>query len=344
MKIFIVALLIIGTHPIVTAGQTPIDRSILALPPDTVVAVVDGREITLGEIDEFSRLRDAKKLFQLNQQLFELRERALNMMLGERLLAREAADAGITVDELVARLRVEPIDEREVDAMVEDARRRGAAIGADELRPMIRDYLRDQKRSAARERRIRQLKEEHARAGRPIVWNLQPPRVKVPVSAGDPTKGNGSIEMLQFSDFECPFCQRAQPAIREVLTRYEGKIKMVWKDFPLPIHTHAVGAAVAARCAHEQGKFWQYHDVLFANQQALSAAELRRHAGTVGLDLEQFDACIATGRHQDAIRAELEPDDHPIQVTPTLLINGRMVTGAVGVEQLAAIVEQELER
>ena len=343
MKTFIAALLI-GTYPVVAAGQTPIDRSILALPPDTVVAVVDGKQITLAEIDEFSRVRDPKKLFQLNQQLFELRERALNMMLGERLLAREAAEAGVTVDELVARLRVEPVDEREVDAMVEDARRRGAPIGADELRPMIRDHLRDQKRTAARERRIRQLKEEHAKAGRPIVWNLQPPRVKVPVSASDPTKGNGRVEMLQFSDFECPFCQRAQPAIRELLTRYEGKIKMVWKDFPLPMHAHAIGAAVAARCAHEQGKFWQFHDVLFANQQALTAAELRRHAATVGLDLGRFDACIATGRHEEALRAELEPGDHPIAVTPTLLINGRMVTGAVGVEQLAAIVEQELER
>lgn len=119
---------------------------------------------------------------------------------------------------------------------------------------------------------------------------------------------------------------------------------MVWKDFPLPIHEHAVEAAAAARCAHEQRKFWQYHDVLFANQQALSAADLRRHAATVGLDLPQFDACVASGRHRKAIREELEPEDHPIEVTPTLLVNGRMVTGAVGVEQLAAIVEQELER
>src|SRR5687768_1119858 len=343
MKRFIAAV-VISAYPMIASGQTPVDRSILALPPDTVVARVDGDEITLGEIDEFSRVRDPKKVFQLNQQLFELRERALNMMLGERRLAREAADAGITVDELVARLRVDPIDEREVDVMVEDARRRGAPIGSEQLRPMIRDYLRDQKRGAARERRIRQLKEEHAQAGKPIVSHLQPPRVKVPVSAGDPTTGNGPVEILQFSDFECPFCQRAQPAIREVLARYEGQIKMVWKDFPLPIHVHAVAAAAAARCAHEQGKFWQYHDVLFANQQALSAAELRRHAATVGVDLPQFEACVATGKHQEAIRAELEVDDYPIEVTPTLLINGRMVTGAVGVEQLAAIVEQELGR
>ena len=343
MKPFIAALLL-GTYPIIAAGQTPIDRSILALPADTVVAIVDGDEITLGEVDEFSRVRDRKKVFQLNQQLFELRERALNMMLGERLLAREAADAGITVDELVATFRVEAIDEREVDAMVEDARRRGAPIAAEQLRPMIRDYLRDQKRSAARERRIRQLKEEHAKAGKPIAMNLQPPRVKVPVRTGDPTKGQGPVEILQFSDFECPYCQRAQPNIHELMVRYDGKIRMVWKDFPLPGHEHAIAAAVAARCAHEQGKFWQYHDVLFANQHALSAAELRRHGATVGLELETFDACVATGRHQEAIRAELQADDHPIAVTPTLLINGRMVTGAVGVEQLAAIVEQELAR
>ena len=108
--------------------------------------------------------------------------------------------------------------------------------------------------------------------------NLQPPRVKIPVAATDPTKGSGPIEILEFSDFECPYCQKAQSMIREMLAKYEGKVKLVWKDFPLPNHEYAVPAAVAARCAQEQGKFWEYHDVLFANQQALTSPDLRRHA------------------------------------------------------------------
>jgi protein-disulfide isomerase len=168
--------------------------------------------------------------------------------------------------------------------------------------------------------------------------------VKVPVTANDPTRGSGSIEVVEFSDFECPFCQKAQPMIREMLAKYEGKVKLVWKDFPLPNHHHAVPAAIAARCAQDQGKFWEYHDVLFANQQALTSRDLRLHAGTVGLDLAAFDGCLSAGRHQDALAAVLDSaESHLVEATPTFLVNGRLVQGAVPLYELAAIIDEELE-
>ena len=131
--------------------------------------------------------------------------------------------------------------------------------------------------------------------------------------------------------------------VRELLTKYDGKVRLIWKDFPLPDHPHAVPAAVAARCAAEQGGFWEYHDVLFANQQALTPADLRRHAATARLDLAKFEDCIATGKHQEALEAVVdEAPEHLIGVTPTFLVNGRVVEGAVPLYEISAIIDQEL--
>ena len=340
MKISI-ATILLCMLPVVGAGQSD---PLASLPSDTVVAVLDGVPIKLSEVDAFSHTKDPRKLFQLNQQLFELREQVLSAMIGERLLAREAQKARMLVDDYVATLPTEPIDEHDVEALVTDALRRNAAIDSEKLQALIRDHLRDQKRAEARRKHIEELKLEQKKAGKPIVMKLQPPRVRVPVAATDPMKGGGPIEIIEFSDFECPYCQKAQPVLRELMSRYDGKVKLVWKDFPLAIHQNAVPAAAAARCAHEQSKFWEYHDVLFANQQALSPRDLRMHATTVGLDPEKFDECVKTGRHPDEIVAELaELRNHPVEATPTFLINGRLVQGAVPLYEMTTIIEQELE-
>ena len=100
---------------------------------------------------------------------------------------------------------------------------------------------------------------------------------------------------------------------------------------------------MAARCAAEQGRFWEYHDVLFENQQALTAADLRRHARTAGVDVTAFDACIGTGKHQEALAAVVaDAQEHLVEVTPTFLVNGRVVEGAVPLYEIAAIIEEEL--
>ncbi len=339
MKILI-ATILICLHPTVGTPQS----SQVELPSDTVVAIIDGVHVKLSEVNAVVLNLDAKRLFSLNQQLYSVRERALTTLIGERLLARAAKDAGMTVEDYVEALPADAVQERDVELMVAGAIKRNAAIDRDKLHELAREHLRDQKRQEARRRHIEELKLEHKKAGRPIVMNLQPPRVKIPVAATDPTRGNGPVEILEFSDFECPYCQKAQSMVRELLAKYEGKIKLVWKDFPLPNHEYAVPAAAAARCAQEQGKFWEYHDVLFANQQALSSTDLRRHAQTIGLDLATFDGCVSAGRHQEALAAVLDSSgSHLVEATPTFLVNGRIVQGAVPLYELGAIIDQELE-
>ena len=337
MRIIITAMLLALT-PSFVAAQAQTD-----LPPDTVVAIIDGVEVRLSEVTSVALTLDGKRLFSLNQQLHNVRERALTSLIGERLLGQAAKDAGMTVEEYVEALPAEPVDDKDIELMLASALQRNAAIDPDKLRELIREHLRNQKRQDARRAHIEQLKLDHKKAGKPIVMKLQPPRLKVDVRPDDPKKGNGPIEIIEFSDFECPYCQKAQPMIRELLAKYDGKVRLVWKDFPLPNHQHAVAAAIAARCAGEQGRFWEYHDVLFDNQRALAPADLRRHARTAGVDVPTFDACIQSGKHREAIGEVLDTTtEHLVEVTPTFLINGRVVQGAVPLYDMVAIVEQEL--
>ena len=335
-----IAITVLCMVPVIGAAQS---NPLASLPPESVVAVVDGVPIRLNEVDAFSHTKDPKKLFQLNQQLFALREESLSMLVGERLLAREARKERVAVEEYVDGLPVDPIDEKDVETLVADSLQRNAAIDPDKLRGLVRQHLLDQKRREARRKRIEELKLEQKKAGRPVVMQLEPPRVKVQVSTTDPSKGNGAVEIIEFSDFECPYCRKAQPIIRELMAKYDGKVKLVWKDYPLSIHQNAVPAAVAARCAGEQGKFWEYHDVLFENQEALASDDLSRHAATVRLDVARFKGCLRAGKYRDQIASGLsEARNHPIEATPTFLINGRMVTGAAPLYELSEIVEQEL--
>jgi protein-disulfide isomerase len=131
-----------------------------------------------------------------------------------------------------------------------------------------------------------------------------------------------------------------------VLDRYPGKVRLAYRDFPLDsIHPQARRAAEAARCAHDQGKFWEYHDVLFAQSPQLALENLRRYAGQVGLDVAKFDSCLTTGTHKATVQRDLDEGNRlGITGTPSFFINGRTLSGAQPLEAFTRLIEQELAR
>lgn len=150
------------------------------------------------------------------------------------------------------------------------------------------------------------------------------------------------VQIIEFSDFECPFCQQSYSAIRTLALRYPDKVRVVYRHFPVAsIHPNAVAAAEAAQCAAAQGKFWPFHDRLFQNQSAMEKIDLIRYASQVGLNDQQFLTCIET-REQQAIVAEDLADGVRLGVrgTPTWFINGEKVEGALTLEGLTSVVEQ----
>jgi protein-disulfide isomerase len=157
-------------------------------------------------------------------------------------------------------------------------------------------------------------------------------------TAGRPARGpeRAKVTVVEFVDFECPFCGRfARDTLPRIEREYGSRVRWVSRHFPLASHPHARGAAVAAECAHEQGRYWQYHRLLFDNQDSLDARGLRAHAGHAGLDLKRFDACVKSDAARDRVEHDAgEGRAAGVKGTPTFFVNGRPVRGAVSFEEL----------
>lgn len=147
-------------------------------------------------------------------------------------------------------------------------------------------------------------------------------------NSDDPSVGPATapIVITAFEDFSCPFCFQAQPFLKKLLAKYAGDIRFIYKDFPLQsIHPDAQGAAEAAQCAHEQGKFWEYHDVLFSNQDRFAEAFYRATAKELGLNITAFNECLATGAYRQSINEDVELGRTlGVVGTPTFFINGEL--------------------
>ncbi|MEY4513839.1 MAG: hypothetical protein RLZZ450_5961, partial [Pseudomonadota bacterium] len=175
-------------------------------------------------------------------------------------------------------------------------------------------------------------------------------RLKVPVGAGQPQMGpvDAPVTIVAFSDFECPFCSRVVPTIEQLEKDYGNKIRVVWRNQPLPFHSSAMPAAQAAMEAFAQGKsekFWKMHDTLFQNQKALSRADLEKYAGDVGLDVAKFKAALDGNKHDAAIKADMELGANVgARGTPSFFINGRSLRGAQPVDKFKEIIDDELKR
>jgi protein-disulfide isomerase len=176
---------------------------------------------------------------------------------------------------------------------------------------------------------------------------LDPPRASIDVASTDPVKGppTAPITIVEYSDFQCPFCARINPTLDQVRKTYGDKIKIVFKDFPLPNHPQAPKAAEAAHCAGEQGKYWELHDRMFANQQALQVPQLKEYATALGLDMNAFNQCLDSGKHAPRVAANMKSGEAlGVGSTPTLYVNGRPVVGAQSFEYFKAVIDEELAR
>jgi protein-disulfide isomerase len=155
------------------------------------------------------------------------------------------------------------------------------------------------------------------------------------------------IQIVEFSDFQCPFCSRVVPTVKQIEEKYAGKVRITFRNYPLPFHNNAQLAAEAAMAANAQGKFWPMHDKLFGNQQALDRASLEKYAGEIGLNVSQFKSDLDGHKYQQSVSADVAyanglPGGG--MGTPTFFINGHKIPGAVPFEQFAQIIDGELKK
>jgi protein-disulfide isomerase len=284
------------------------------------------------------------RLFTIYTQEYQLRKQLLDELITKRLLEKEAKTRGISLDEL-NRVEVEgkaaPVTEAEAKAFYDQNKSRfGQTAEADALK-QIETGLRGQRISARRTEYVASL-----RKAATVKVMLEPPRAKIdPV--GGPTKGPEAapITIIEYADYQCPYCTRANAALKQVEERYAGKVRIVFRDFPLTqIHPNAAKAAEAGACANEQGKFWPMHDKLFANQTKLGVPDLKQHATELSLDAEAFGTCLDSGKHAADVKKSLEEGQRlGLSGTPSFFINGRLLVGAQPFEGFAQVIDEELE-
>ena len=313
---------------------------------DDVVATVAGSRITLGEVDARALTVPAANFgnLPLAQALYEARRAVLDEMIGNRLIDADAKARGVDRDVVVQQeitAKVTQPSDGDVADWYKSNQQRVQGASLEQVAAPIRSLLVQERTSAARRTYVDRLKASTA-----VALTLDPPRVTVS-DDGRPSKGpaGAPVQIIEFSDFECPFCFRVNPTVAQVLSTYGDRVRLVYRHLPLPNHPNARPAAEASACANEQGRFWEYHDRLFANQSRLAAADLKQHAADLGLDTAKFNSCVDSRRFQKDVDADLDAAQLlGVSGTPHFFINGRALSGAQPLESFKAIIDEELAR
>ena len=284
-------------------------------------------EITMEEVD---KLISGQK-FDLDQQYFELRKNGALELLTTRLLEPKAKEKGLTLEEYIeaeVKTSIPPITDKQIQQIYDNNKAQLGPLN-DAVRKRILGYLEGQTMGRASADYIKDVMEK---AGAEFLLTPpEPPFVDVSVD-DDPGKGpeTAAVTIIEFSDFQCPACRgAAQQVIPAILKEFEGKIRVVFRDFPLSFHQDALPAAVAAECADLQGKFWDMHDLLFANQQRLKPDNLKSYAIQLGLDADEFTTCMKDPKMTEEVKKDiLDGQKIGVNATPTFIVNGQMISGA----------------
>jgi protein-disulfide isomerase len=304
-----------------------------------VLAVVDGKSITEADVrqanaDQFKALDR-----EYQQNLHQLIENSLNQAVQDRMLESEAATRKLTKDQLLAEIKPAAVSDAEVDAFYEQNKAQ-IPRPKDQVAGQIKTYLEQQGQQKARTEYFKTLEAKYK-----VDYKMEP--IRVEVAATGPAKGPESapVTIVEFSDFQCPFCSRLLPTIAEVEKKYPGKVRVVFRQFPLSFHQNAEKAAEASLCALDQGKFWEMHDAMFGNQSALGVDQLKAKAAELGMNADKFNKCVDSGEKAAAIQADMKAGSAAgVSGTPAMFINGRFINGAVPIEQITPVIDDELRR
>ncbi len=304
-----------------------------------VAATVAGKPITVKDVDDVV----GAQLMELRAREHQLRSQALDALVAQALIEKEAETRGTTPEALYGA-------EVESKALVSDAdaqayyaankARFGTSSEAEAL-AKIKAGLGQQRQN---ERRAAFASELRAKYDVKVL--LEPYRVPVEVGSA-PVRGNpkAPVTIIEFSDFQCPYCVRARPAVARVREVYGDKVRFAFRHFPLDFHQQAEKAGEAAACAGEQGKFWEMHDLLWTNAAKLQVPELKAHAATLGLDAAAFGQCLDSGRYSHLVESDLAAGQgYGVSGTPAFFVNGRPLVGAQPFEAFAEVIDDELAR
>lgn len=306
-----------------------------------VVAKIGGEEITEEQLIGEDKL----DFHELKKREYDLRMDRLNKLMVDKLIGAEAKKANLSLDEYINKKVVGgeiKISDKDYKKFVAEKRIPEAQI-TPQIKERIMAYLQNQKKQDMVQAHVAKLTKNE-----PVEVYFTKPRMDVKVDIGQAPvmgKADAKVKIVEFSDFQCPFCNRAADTVGELKKKYGNKIQVAFKHFPLPMHREAGPASEASMCVHEQDadKFWKFHDILFKNQDKLDNASLEKYAKDVGANVDKFKECYSSGKYKQFVQNDMQQGEKiGVKSTPTFFINGQIVAGALPVEQFSEIIDEEL--
>lgn len=325
-----------------TNGTSTPNYKFLKAPKEGVAARVGGIEITNAEL----RKGIESDLYELERKIFDTKMNKLKALILEKLMAKDPKKKGLSNDEYMEKYIAKDVKiaESEIQAFVKEKK-----IPKEQLNPQIKERIRNFLMAEKKKEAVEQWLAKKTEDTGIEVYLEKPRRPSFDVEVGKaPVKGpeDAPVTIVEFSDFQCPYCAKAAQTVNQVKKEYGKKVRVVFKQFPLPFHSQAKQAANAALCAWEQNPayFWKMHDRLFADQTKLNKEDLANTAKKIGANERKLAKCLEEGSYMSMIDRDIQQGkDLGVKSTPTFFVNGKLLQGAQPFEAFKEIIEEELE-
>lgn len=310
---------------------------------DPVVAEFNGKSVRASEA--FGQVKT--RLFDLEEEVYRTKEQAINEYVDQKILEMEAQKQKLSKEQLLDKEvgggAPAEVSDKEIEAFLAS---KGLSLSDKRIKKDdVKEYLKFRQKFEKQQQYVAKLRE--AAKVKILVAEPEAPKLTV-TTEGQPTWGNAKapVTIVEFSDFQCPFCARAVPTIDRIKQEYgPDKVRLVFHHLPLPNHNRALPASLAASCANEQGKFWEMHNMLFENQAKLEDSDLKEYAKKLELDAAKFAECYDKKAHIEKIEmSKKEGEKVGISATPSFVINGTLLQGAQPFERFKEKIDRALKK
>jgi len=285
------------------------------------------------------------EVYEHESKAFEVKFNKLRMIILDKLIQNDSRKGNMSNDEFLSKFIAKDVNitDKEINAFIKDQ-----SIPDEHINPQVKEKIKNYLEMERKKEAVDNWLAAQTKKTPVEVYIQKPRRPTYNVEAGNaPSMGgkNAKVTIVEFSDFQCPFCAKGADLLKKIKAKYGDKVKIAFKQFPLPFHNHAEQAAVASLCANEQSanQFWKFHDEMFANQDSLDKAGLSKLAQKAGLKVDVFEKCLNDNKHISQVKADMEEGKKVgVKSTPTFFVNGQLISGAQPVEVFAELIDEAL--
>jgi protein-disulfide isomerase len=312
-------------------------------PAEGLAAKVGDIEISQAEVMDGIE----SEVFEHETKAFEVKFNKLRSILLQKFVDKDPRKKNLSTENFLNKYVAKGVNisDKEIDAFIKDQ-----SIPAEHINPQVREKIKNYLEIERKKEAVDKWLAEQTKKTPVEVYISKPRRPTFPVEVGNaPFAGakDAKVVIVEYSDFQCPFCAKGADLLKKIKDKYGKKVKVAFKNFPLPFHNHAEQAAVGSLCANEQGAdlFWKMHDEMFANQESLDPVGLKKLASTIGIKGDVFEKCLAENKYLAQVKADIEEGKKiGVKSTPTFFVNGQLISGAQPLEVFSEIIDEELNK